>query len=51
MAFVNKEQWDPARPDPAMEAKTILARYRGLACGAAYAEALKSMGPVARDAI
>jgi len=51
MAFVNKEQWDPARPDPAMEAKMILARYRGLACGAAYAEALKSMGPVARDAI
>src|SRR4029077_15615343 len=38
MAFVNKEEWDPARPDPAMEAKTILARYRGLACGVAYAE-------------
>ena len=51
MAFVNKEEWDPARPDPATEAKTILARYRGLACGAPYAEALKSMGPVARDAI
>ena len=51
MAFVNKEAWDPARPDPATEAKAILARYRGLACGAPYAEALKSMGPVARDAI
>jgi len=51
MAFVAKEEWNPAKPDPATEAKTILARYRGLACGASYAEALKSIGPVARDGI
>ena len=31
----------PRKPDGATEQKTILARYRGLACGARYAEALK----------
>jgi hypothetical protein len=46
MAFVRKEDYDPAKNDAAMDTKTVLARYRGLACGARYAEALKSVRPV-----
>lgn len=49
MAFVRNEAWDPAKPDAATEAKTILARYRGLACGAPYAEALKAVRAIPRD--
>ncbi len=48
MAFVRNGPLDPAR-DAAVETKTVLARYRGLACGAKYAEAVRSMRPVARD--
>lgn len=51
MAFVRREPWDPVRPDAATESKAILARYRGLACGARFAEALKAVRPVARDAL
>lgn len=46
MAFVRKEDYDPAKSDAAMDTKTVLSRYRGLACGAKYAEALKSVRPV-----
>ena len=35
---------DPTK-DAAMETKTVLSRYRGLACGVRYAEALKSLRP------
>ena len=43
MAFVGRAAWDPAKPDAATELKTVLARYRGLACGVRYAEALKAV--------
>jgi LmbE family N-acetylglucosaminyl deacetylase len=46
MAFVKNVPYDPAKNDAAMDTKTVLARYRGLACGAKYAEAIKSMRPV-----
>jgi LmbE family N-acetylglucosaminyl deacetylase len=46
MAYVRKEDYDPAKTDAAMEIKSVLSRYRGLACGAKYAEALKSVRPV-----
>lgn len=49
MAFVRKEDYDPAKADAAMDTKTVLARYRGLACGVKYAEAFKSVRPVPRD--
>jgi hypothetical protein len=48
MAFVQNKPFDP-RQDAAMETKTTLARYRGLACGAKYAEALRAVRPVARE--
>lgn len=44
MAFVKNAPFDPTK-DAAMETKTVLARYRGLACGARYAEALRSVKP------
>lgn len=44
MAFVKNAPFDPTK-DAAMETKTTLARYRGLACGARYAEALRSVRP------
>lgn len=48
MAFVRNTPFDPAK-DAAVETKTTLARYRGLACGAQYAEALRSVRPQVRD--
>jgi LmbE family N-acetylglucosaminyl deacetylase len=48
MAFVRNKPLDVVK-DAAVETKTILARYRGLACGARYAEAVKAMRPVARE--
>lgn len=48
MAFVRNERLDPAR-DSAIDSKTILARYRGLACGAKYAEAMRSVRPRTTD--
>lgn len=42
MAFVRNAPFDPTR-DSAVDSKTILARYRGLACGARYAEATRSV--------
>jgi N-acetylglucosamine malate deacetylase 1 len=48
MAFVRNGPLD-IQKDAAIDTKTILARYRGLACGARYAEAVRSVRPVARD--
>ncbi len=42
MAFVRKKPYDEFEPDAAVTAKTNLARYRGAACGAKYAEALRA---------
>jgi N-acetylglucosamine malate deacetylase 1 len=43
MAFVRQKPYDPAAPDASVTAKTTLARYRGAACGARYAEAVRAM--------
>lgn len=48
MAFVKNAPFDPTK-DAAMETKTTLAKYRGLACGAKYAEALRSVRPRVAD--
>jgi hypothetical protein len=48
MAYVRNKPLDPAK-DSAVEAKTVLARYRGAACGVPYAEALRSVRPLTRD--
>jgi N-acetylglucosamine malate deacetylase 1 len=40
MAFVLNRPYDPKSPDGAQTAKETLARYRGLACGVKYAEAV-----------
>ena len=45
MAFVRNEKYDPSKTDAAMETKTVLSRYRGLASGVKYAEAIKSLRP------
>lgn len=42
MAFVHEKPYDELTPDAAQLAKANLARYRGAACGAKYAEALWS---------
>jgi N-acetylglucosamine malate deacetylase 1 len=39
MAFVRNKPLAPSDIDPAVKSKTTLARYRGAACGAQYAEA------------
>ena len=43
MAFVRAKPYDELSPDPAVLTKTTLARYRGSACGARYAEAVWAM--------
>jgi hypothetical protein len=48
MAFVRNAPFDPQK-DAATDTKTILARYRGLACGVKYAEAVKAVRPVVQD--
>lgn len=50
MAFVRNKPLDPLQ-DAAVDTKTVLARYRGLACGARYAEAVRSVRPIARDGL
>ena len=40
MAFVLNRPYDARSPDAAQGVKEILARYRGLACGVKYAEAV-----------
>lgn len=51
MAFVKNVPFDATQLDAAMDTKTVLSRYRGLACGARYAEALRSMRPMVTDAL
>jgi N-acetylglucosamine malate deacetylase 1 len=43
MAFVREKPGDAPEIDPAVKAKTALARYRGSACGVTYAEAIAAM--------
>lgn len=43
MAFVRDKPLPPTEVDSAVKAKTTLARYRGAACGANYAEAFWAM--------
>jgi hypothetical protein len=43
MAFVNKTEFDPSKPDAARNIKETIARYRGATCGAKYAEAVWAM--------
>lgn len=43
MAFVRNRPADSPEIDPAVRSKTTLARYRGAACGATYAEAVWAM--------
>ena len=44
MAFLRDRPYDPQSPDPAQSVKETLARYRGLACGVKYAEAVWATG-------
>jgi LmbE family N-acetylglucosaminyl deacetylase len=50
MAFVKNIPFD-AGNDAALDTKTILAKYRGLACGAKYAEAVRSFRPRVSDIV
>ncbi|MBI1353475.1 MAG: hypothetical protein GC160_03955 [Acidobacteria bacterium] len=43
MAAMRGVRYDPSKPDAAIDTKRILAEYRGKACGARYAEALRSV--------
>jgi LmbE family N-acetylglucosaminyl deacetylase len=49
MAFVHKTPYDPAKLDAAQNVKEAIARYRGLACGAKYAEAAWATGAYPQD--
>lgn len=49
MAFVREQPFDPQSPQPAQAVKETLARYRGLACGVKYAEALWAAGAYPRE--
>jgi LmbE family N-acetylglucosaminyl deacetylase len=49
MAFVRDRPYDPQSPDPTQSVKETLARYRGLACGAKYAEAVWATGAYPRE--
>ena len=44
MAFVRDRPYDPQSPDRTLSVKETLARYRGLACGVQYAEAMWAFG-------
>jgi len=43
MAAMRGVEYDPSRLDSAVEGKRVLAEYRGRACGAKYAEAVRSI--------
>jgi LmbE family N-acetylglucosaminyl deacetylase len=49
MAFVRNRPYDPKTPEGPQTVKEILARYRGLTCGAKYAEAFSAGGVYPRD--
>jgi LmbE family N-acetylglucosaminyl deacetylase len=49
MALVRNRPYDATSVDGAQETKRILSEYRGKACGARYAEALKGLRAEARD--
>lgn len=49
MAFLRNRPYDPQSPDASLSVKETLARYRGLACGARYAEAIWATGAYPRD--
>jgi len=44
MAFVRGRSYEPGLPDPALNTKETLARYRGMTCGVKYAEAVWASG-------
>ena len=48
LAFVRTGPFE-IQKDAAIETKQTLARYRGLACGVRYAEAVRAVRPVVRD--
>lgn len=43
MAAMRGKEYDPANPDGSLAGKRVLAEYRGRACGAKYAEAVRSV--------
>ena len=49
MAFVRNRPYDSQSPDPAVNVKETLARYRGLTCGVKYAEAVWATGAYPRE--
>ena len=49
MAFLRNRPYDPKSPDASQTVKETLARYRGLACGAKYAEAVWATGAYPHD--
>jgi LmbE family N-acetylglucosaminyl deacetylase len=51
MAFVAQRPYEAGRLDGALGVKETLARYRGLACGARYAEALWASGAYPREIV
>jgi LmbE family N-acetylglucosaminyl deacetylase len=51
MAFVRNRPYDPQAPDAAQNVKETLARYRGLASGVKYAEAIWATGAYPLDVL
>ncbi len=49
MAFVRRKPFNPQALEGALSVKETLARYRGLACGAKYAEAVWAAGNYPRE--
>ena len=49
MAFLRDRPYDPQSPDRSQTVKETLARYRGLACGVPYAEAVWATGAYPRE--
>lgn len=51
MAFVRNKPFDPQVIDGAVNVKETLAKYRGLACGVKYAEAVWATGAYAQEVL
>jgi hypothetical protein len=49
MAFVRNSPYDPAKPDPSQNVKETLAKYRGMASGVKYAEAIWATSAYPQD--